>query len=379
MLRAACRIIATGFPGPRFNGRLVLCYNHGHAAAARLAVSPLRGVLLRDSPLLSSRIVGIATGLYIMLVLVASFHFNISLTPDRIIVLLLIAALGTGRVRLFLKDWSIFLVVLLAWQVLTGMSRHFGELKPHVTELIAIDKTLFFGQVPTIWLQERFDHPGHFAAYNMLTQQRAWVPAHLMWYDIAATVLYLLHFAFPMGVAFVLWVWKRSVFLEFMGAFLIVALAGFATFVLFPAAPPWIAANWWHYLPHVDRILQTGINFFGGQESLSALYTWLWNHGGWDVFGAMPSEHAAFPFLCFLYARRAWPRAGWLLLPYCAAVWLAVVYLGEHYVADVIGGVLYAGLAYALVRYAVTRRAAGEREIVHPVPAAGSVSDTLSA
>ena len=335
--------------------------------------------MLRDSPLFSQRVVTVAVVLYVAVVLIASFHFNLSLTPDRVILLLVILGLATGRVRQFLKDWSIFLVILLAWQVLTGMSRNFGELKPHVTEMINVDKALFFGQVPTIWLQQHFYHPGHYTVYNMALQQRFYVHAQLTWYDVGATILYFLHFAFPMGVAFALWVWKRQIFVEFMGSFLLLALAGFATFVLFPAAPPWIAANWWHYIPPVQRILDEGTYFFGGQQSFSALYSWLWNHGGWDVFGAVPSEHAAFPFLCFLYARRAWSRGGWVLLPYCLAVWVSVVYLGEHYVADVLAGLVYAAAAYAVVQIALKRRAAKERAAAKRSLAPEPVSNSLSA
>lgn len=301
------------------------------------------GCFLRRSTIFSSRIVGVSAVLYVVVVIVAGLHFNLSLTPDRVILLLCICGLATGRVRAFLKDWSLFLVVLLAWQVLTGMSRNIGHLKPHVSEMIEGDKLLFFGHVPTLWLQARFFHPGHLA-----------------WYDIGATCLYLLHFAFPMSVALVLWIWKRPIFLEFMGSFVLLALAGFATYVLFPAAPPWIAANWWHYMPHVHKILNLGIHYFGGKQSFSALYSWMWAHGGWDVFGAVPSEHAAFPFLCFLYARKAWRRAGWVLLPYCAAVWVAVVYLGEHYVTDVIVGIAYAAAAYGVVQFMMRRQALRE-------------------
>src|SRR4051794_32024153 len=190
------------------------------------------------------RIVPIVIGLYLLLVLAASFYFRISLTPDRIILLLVIAALGTGRIRLFLKDWSIFLIVLLAWQVLTGMSRHFGNLKPHVGEMIDFDRTLFFGHVPTIWLQQHFYHHGAFIWYHAHALlgdryhalQVVYIPGRLVWYDVGATILYLLHFAFPMGIAFALWIRNRPLFLEFMVSFLVLALAGFATFVLFPAA-----------------------------------------------------------------------------------------------------------------------------------------------
>lgn len=294
---------------------------------------------MRETPILGQRVVGIAIGLYVVLVLVASFHFNISLTPDRVLVLLLIAALGTGRIRSFLRDWSVFAVVILAWQVLQGMSNGFTHMKPHVTEMITFDQAIFFGQVPTIWMQQRLYHPGQIA-----------------WYDVAATALYLMHFVVPLGVAFALWFWRRSLFLEFMASFLLLALAGFATFVLFPAAPPWIAGNWLHKLPHVYRIYNSAITVFSGKQSFSAMYQWMWQHGGWDVYGAVPSEHAAFPFLCFLYLRKAWRRAGWIFLPYCVAVWVAVVYLGEHYAMDVAVAVVYASLAFIAVQVALTKR-----------------------
>ena len=62
---------------------------------------------------------------------------------------------------------------------------------------------------------------------------------------------------------------------------------------------------------------------------------------------AMPSIHAAYPFLGFLFGFRL---LGWRALPlliYSACVWLSVVYLGEHYVVDVIGGIILAGAAFA--------------------------------
>jgi membrane-associated phospholipid phosphatase len=308
-----------------------------------------------------SKIIGIAIAAYIAIVVIMSFRFKIALTPDRLILLLLIAGLATGRVREFLKDWSIFLIVLLAWQVLTGMSHTIGHgIKPHVTEMISVDRFLFGGHVPTIWLQHHFYHPGHVNAF-----------------DIAATVFYTLHFAFPIVFAFVLWVKVRPVFVEFMTVFLILGLAGFATFVLYPAAPPWIAADWYHRLPYVYRIYHAGMEYFGGTQSFSAVFHWMWKHQAWDYFGAVPSEHAAFPFLCFLFARQVWKRAGWFLLLYCLGVWVSVVYLGEHYVTDVIVGVAYAGLSYAGYRFflAQTRKRGQTRP---SRVAAAPVSDSYS-
>lgn len=317
---------------------------------------------VRDTPLLSSRVVGIAIALYIALVIAASVYFDISLTIDRVAVLLLIAALGTGRVRAFLKDWSAFILVLLAWQALQGMSAHLTHFKPHVTEMIVFDRFVFFGHLPTMWLQHHFYHPHHIA-----------------WYDLAASLLYTMHFVFPLVFAFVLWVAKREVFGQFMGSFMLLALAGFATFVLFPAAPPWMAADWWHYFPHVTRIFDKSMIYFGGEQNFSAITQWIWAHNGYDLVGAVPSEHAAFPFLCFLYARHAWKRAGYVLLPYCLAVGVAVVYIGEHYVFDVVAGITYATLAYAAVQLLMRSRQRAENASAESEQGLPSMSDSLPA
>ncbi len=340
---------------------------------------------VRESPLLGSRVIGIAIGLYVVLVLVASFYFHISLTADRVAVLLVIAALGTGRIRAFLRDWSAFVVVVLAWQVLQGMSESFTHFKPHVTEMIDVDKFLFHGTVPTVWLQQHFFDPNNTQVWrgvlpdrsNLPTVHHVYFMGTLHWYDVAASIFYALHFITPLGIAFILWFWKRPIFLEYMASFLLLALAGFATFVLFPAAPPWIAADWWHYLPHVTRIFQYGISVFGGEQSYSSFTQWVWAHGGYDYFGAVPSEHAAFPFLGFLYLRKAWPRGGWSMLLYCVGVWLSVVYLGEHYVTDVIVGVVYASLVYVGVQVALSRRHADRPAATESL--ADAVSESLPA
>jgi membrane-associated phospholipid phosphatase len=342
---------------------------------------------VRETPLFGSRAIGIAIALYIGLVLFASFHFNISLTADRVAVLLVIAALGTGRIRSFLRDWSAFVVVILGWQVLQGMSHSFTHFKPHVTEMIVVDRFLFFGHVPTIWLQSHLWNADNVVTWQGVLPDMAgrssvhhyYFHGVLHWYDVAATAFYTMHFVFPLAVAFVLWFWKRDIFLEYMAGFMLLALAGFATYVLFPAAPPWVAANWYHDMPHVTRIFQYGVNFFGGDQSYSTITQWTWQHGGYDIFGAVPSEHAAFPFLGFLFVRKAWPRAGWLLLVYCLSVWISVMYLGEHYAADVLVGVLYAGVVYAGVQVAMRRRLRLQQRAAHQPAAERAVSERLPA
>ncbi len=66
----------------------------------------------------------------------------------------------------------------------------------------------------------------------------------------------------------------------------------------------------------------------------------------------MPSLHAAYPFLAFLFARRFFGRVGWLMLLYSACVWFAIVYIADHYVVDILAGLAYAAAAYWAVIHA---------------------------
>ena len=84
----------------------------------------------------------------------------------------------------------------------------------------------------------------------------------------------------------------------------VLSLAGFATYVLFPAVPPWLAARHgsigsanrtiaivWHHVP----IAHFGSLFEKGQTYANNV-------------AAMPSLHAAFSLLIVLYVWRLVPR-----------------------------------------------------------------------
>lgn len=70
---------------------------------------------------------------------------------------------------------------------------------------------------------------------------------------------------------------------------------------------------------------------------------------GANLVAAVPSLHAAYPWLTFLFVRKYFKRTGTLFIPYVLGVWFAIVYLGEHYVFDIIIGVLYSQLVYILI------------------------------
>ena len=74
----------------------------------------------------------------------------------------------------------------------------------------------------------------------------------------------------------------------------------------------------------------------------ATIYHWLTP----NQYAAMPSLHAAYPFLGALFALRLWGRRAWPALAYTAGVWVSIVYLGEHYIVDIIGGVIFALAAF---------------------------------
>ena len=252
------------------------------------------------------------------------FVLHISVSPERFLLLMLIGALVLGRARLFLADWIPFLVLFLSYEYLRGLG---GKLGMPIHDVTSLERLISFGQVPTLVLQQAFYHPGHFH------------PGHVSWYDIAATMFYFLHFAFPLGLGYLFWVVDRRTFLRFSRTLIAMSFAAFVFYLLLPVAPPW------KVLPNVVKIIDHTLPSFTDIPGIpvpATVYHWLTP----NQYAAMPSLHAAYPLLGSLFALRLWGRRAWPALVYTACVWLSIVYLGEHYVVDIIGAVIFTFAAF---------------------------------
>jgi membrane-associated phospholipid phosphatase len=205
------------------------------------------------------------------------------------------------------------------------------DLSGHVqyAQSIRFDEALF-SVVPTVALQ------------NLL------FAGSLHWWDYAATVVYFLHFVLPLGFAMVLWLQDRRRFTDFVASLTLLSYAGWLTYIAFPSAPPWMAAQA-GYLDGVTRILDRTINFLPSHLDLPTVYRAL----DPNPVAAIPSLHAAYPFLVLLFAVRFFHWRGLVVLPYVAVVWFAVIYLGEHYATDVLIGAVYAIVAFIVGPLAV--------------------------
>jgi membrane-associated phospholipid phosphatase len=219
-----------------------------------------------------------------------------------------------------LLDWLPFTAVLIAYDYTRGVADALG-MPLHVADVAAVDR-FAFGQVPTVWMQNHFLDPGS---------------PH--WYDAVATLAYASHFLATPIMAAILWIRDRAVWVRFARRVIALAVSGLATYILFPAAPPWYAAQvgviepvvrasgrgwYWLHINHAGNLLDEG------QRASN------------DV-AAMPSLHTAYATIIALFVIHATrSRWRWLMVAYPAIMGLALVYTAEHYVIDIVLGVVFA-------------------------------------
>lgn len=256
--------------------------------------------------------------IYLGLATLLMIRLGIGITPDRYLIVLLIGSLFLHKVFKFLRDFLPFIFVILSYDFFRGLA---GEINPriHYLEKINATKFIFHGHIPSVELQQLFYTPGF-----------------LHWYDYAASFLYLLHFAVPLAFAFILWIYYRKGFLEFSLGLCLVSYGALLFYLVYPTAPPWLAAKY-GLIPPVTKILNVVLASFPDVYHLPTIYKVIRG----NLVAAVPSMHAAYAFLVFLYAVRYFKRWGYVFLPYFLLMWLTIIYLGEHYIVDIILAVVF--------------------------------------
>jgi len=241
------------------------------------------------------------------------------------------------RVPRLAIEWAPFIGVLFVYDRLRGFAD--GLVFP-ARELpqIHVEAALFGKPIPTVRLQTHLWHGG----------------SQLHWWDYATWLVYLSHFFATLVVAAVLWTWAHDRFARFATMVCVLAVTGFATYALYPAVPPWLAARHgevgqsnrligiiWQHVP----VAHYGSLFEKGQ-------------GYANNVAAMPSLHAAYALLITLFLWRLVPR--WARVPlalYPPAMAFALVYAGEHYLVDCLAGWVYATATFLAVNLWFERRA----------------------
>jgi hypothetical protein len=235
-----------------------------------------------------------------------------------------------------------------------------------------VDKFLFAGREPTVWLQEHLKYQT------------------VRWWDVAVCICYYTFFFLPYLVAGIMWLRGRTDFYRWSGRFVALSFMGFALFLLIPSAPPWAAARCpassvvdhpnspacmyssaqtandgllgpftTHRPganPWVDLITTRGFN----KLHLSVAQSLVEHGRGWgDAVAAVPSLHVGGTvlFVLFMWRRvNRWWRP--LLVTYPLLMQFSLTYGGDHYVADGIAGALCAWLVHWLANRIERRRKA---------------------
>ena len=315
------------------------------AVAVPVAAAPDRGRWVR----------AVLSGLH--LAAFATLCLVNGLPTDRLSILLwVLAGLGcrcAGRgwrsaLRL-LADWVPLGAVLLLYDASRGIANTLGA-AVHVAEPAAADAWLF-GAVPTVWLQAHLTAPG--------------------WLSVLVTLVYSSHFVVTPLVLAVLWVRDRARWVQYAGMVVALSLAGLATYVLYPAAPPWLAARH-DVIGEVHRTSGDGWAVLGLPRAGALLHA---GQGQVNPVAAVPSLHTAFAVLLCLFAlglaRRHWQRV--LLVAYAVAMPVVLVWSGEHYVVDTLLGAVYAAGVRLLVPWLGTVARRVQRRVRRP---AASVTAT---
>lgn len=183
-----------------------------------------------------------------------------------------------------------------------------------------------------------------------------WLQAHSsLTLDVLCAIPYGTFIFATLGFAIYLYTKDPVALRRFGWTFFLLNVAGFVTYHLYPAAPPWYFhahgcsvdlaahASEGPNLARVDAWM--GIRYFGSLYGRSS-----------DVFGSVPSLHVAYPMLVVLCGWRAFGRiARGLSLVFLISMCFSAVYLDHHWIVDVILGLLFSVAGYLAVQAFVTQ------------------------
>jgi len=183
-----------------------------------------------------------------------------------------------------------------------------------------------------------------------------WFQAHpSLALDLLSALPYATFIFVCMGCALWLYVKDYPAMLRFTWGFFALNIAGFVTYHVYPAAPPW-------YFHAYGCVVDIGVQPSGG-PNLARVDEWLgvpyfagiYSRAS-EVFGAVPSLHVAYALIVVLEGwatfSRAWRAAS--VAFFCLMVF-AATYLDHHWVIDSVAGAAYCVIVVAAGRWWTAR------------------------
>jgi membrane-associated phospholipid phosphatase len=220
-------------------------------------------------------------------------------------------------------DWLPLALLFVLYDYSRQLSNWLGT-ATHSAVQIRFDELLFGKPLLTVKLQHLF---------HQTTTVRPW--------EYMLFGVYMTHFFLALVIAGLLWRFAYPRFRRFRTQLVALYTVGFATYVLYPADPPWMVSQKLHELPLIYRVVFEVWGSVGLQTAGSLV-----EHGSSELgnqVAAVPSMHAATSlFICLFFWRTARPWLRAVLVLYVLAMAFTLVYSGEHYVFDVIIGWGYA-------------------------------------
>ena len=277
---------------------------------------------------------------------------------------LITASIGRGRkVFAVVCDWLPFALFLLLYDLSRGATALVGaptlwKFQPDA------DRWLFFGTIPTVWLQERIKMP------------------QPPWWEVIISSIYMSFFILPYVVAGVLWLRNRRDWAAFVRRFVALSFAALIVYVVLPAAPPWAAARCTpadivggpsnprcmfrspagvrdggllgpmhksrpgaHHF--VERISTRGYGTLHLQSAGALVNSQQFSV---NLVAAIPSLHAALTAMISVFLWRR-VKARWrpLLVAYPLAMAFVLVYSAEHFVIDILLGWAFAAIVLLVI------------------------------
>lgn len=253
---------------------------------------------------------------------------------------------GVGRsrddMRLMLRDWIALVIIYMIYDYSRGTADQLG-IGVNYTLPRDIDRFMFLGRDPNVWMQ------------SLLLR------SDVRWYDVGGSIIYMLHFVLPVIPLAMLRVRNRMEWLRYVRRFALTLYIAVACFIVFPSAPPWMAARD-GYLQPVYRITGRGwweLNLKTVSKTLDRGAAVL------NSVAAMPSLHAGMSMLVALWFTRNSPR--WVriaAMSYPIAMMFTLVYFGEHWVIDCLVGWVVVFAAFAIADRWEKRRTQGDAESI---------------
>ena len=317
------------------------------------------------------------------------FAFNRELLLLYICTGLAAASIGQGRRMLYIiRDWLPFTLVLVAYDLSRGAADFIGRPTMWHWQVDA-DRWLFFGTMPTVWLQEHIKLPNP------------------PWWEVVLSTVYMSFFVLPYIVAGVLWLRNRDEWKAFVKLFVVLSFAALVIYALLPAAPPWAASRCTAADvdggPSGPRCMFRSARGVPDGGLLGAMQTTQDGANGWierivgrgwgklnlhtasalldqgqasvNLVAAVPSLHAGMTLAIAMFL---WNRVhrGWrpVLVAYVIIMAFTLVYTAEHFVIDILLGWVLAVVVMLAIDWFRSRRAEPSPEDAEIQPSAAATS-----